>query len=62
MGGVKIAAHGALVVDALEEAAAVMRQREFAIRLDLKLGKGSATILTSDLSLDYVRINAEYTT
>jgi glutamate N-acetyltransferase / amino-acid N-acetyltransferase len=60
--GVKIAAHGALVVDALPEAAAVMRQREFAIRLDLKLGKGSATILTSDLSLDYVRINAEYTT
>jgi len=62
VGGVKIAAHGALVVDALPEAAAVMRQREFAIRLDLKLGKGSATVLTSDLSLDYVRINAEYTT
>jgi len=62
VGGVKIAAHGALVVDALPEAAAVMRQREFAIRLDLKLGKGSAVILTTDLSLDYVRINAEYTT
>ena len=62
VGGVKIAAHGALAVDALPEAAAVMRRREFAIRLDLKLGKGSATILTSDLSLDYVRINAEYTT
>jgi len=26
------------------------------------LGKSTATILTCDLSYDYVRINAEYTT
>ncbi len=62
VGRVKIAAGGAIVVEALEAAGAVMREREFAVRLDLKLGKGRATILTSDLSLDYVRINAEYTT
>jgi glutamate N-acetyltransferase/amino-acid N-acetyltransferase len=31
-----------------------------AIDLDLGLGDGSATYLTSDLSLDYVRINGEY--
>ena len=30
------------------------------IRLDLGLGEGSATYLTSDLSYDYVRINADY--
>jgi len=32
------------------------------IELDLALGDGSASYLTSDLSYDYVRINAEYTT
>ena len=30
------------------------------IELDLGLGDGSAGYLTSDLSYDYVRINAEY--
>jgi glutamate N-acetyltransferase / amino-acid N-acetyltransferase len=33
---------------------------ECSIRLDLGLGEGSATYLTSDLSYDYVRINADY--
>jgi glutamate N-acetyltransferase/amino-acid N-acetyltransferase len=32
------------------------------IELDLGLGSGSASYLTTDLSYDYVRINAEYTT
>jgi glutamate N-acetyltransferase/amino-acid N-acetyltransferase len=32
------------------------------IELDLGLGSGRATYLASDLSYDYVRINAEYTT
>jgi glutamate N-acetyltransferase/amino-acid N-acetyltransferase len=32
------------------------------IELDLGLGTGSASYLTTDLSYDYVRINAEYTT
>ena len=31
-----------------------------AIEVDLALGDGTATYLTSDLSYDYVRINAEY--
>ena len=30
------------------------------IALDLSLGDGRASYLTSDLSTDYVRINAEY--
>jgi len=30
------------------------------IDLDLGLGDGSASYLTSDLSYEYVRINAEY--
>ena len=59
---VKIAARGALLTDALEAAHEHMRQREFRIVLDLKLGRGAATVLTCDLSYDYVKINAEYTT
>ena len=34
----------------------------FAIELDLGLGTGSASYLASDLTVDYVRLNAEYTT
>jgi glutamate N-acetyltransferase/amino-acid N-acetyltransferase len=33
-----------------------------AIELDLGLGSGAASYLTSDLSYDYVRINADYRT
>jgi len=32
------------------------------IELDLALGTGSANYLTTDLSYDYVRINADYRT
>jgi glutamate N-acetyltransferase / amino-acid N-acetyltransferase len=60
--GVKVAARGALLVEALPQAAQKMREREFKVSLDLKLGGASATILTCDLSYDYVKINAEYTT
>jgi glutamate N-acetyltransferase / amino-acid N-acetyltransferase len=35
---------------------------DFRIELDLGLGDGGASYLTSDLSYDYVRINAEYRT
>jgi glutamate N-acetyltransferase/amino-acid N-acetyltransferase len=62
IGGVKVAARGAIITDALARAAEQMREREFAVRLDLRLGKAGAKILTCDLSYDYVRINAEYTT
>jgi len=33
-----------------------------AIELDLGLGAGSASYLASDLTYDYVKFNAEYTT
>ena len=62
IGGVKVAANGRLLTEALADAGARMKEREFAVRLDLRLGKSSARILTCDLSYDYVRINAEYTT
>ncbi|MGH7934409.1 MAG: bifunctional glutamate N-acetyltransferase/amino-acid acetyltransferase ArgJ [Candidatus Binataceae bacterium] len=62
VGGVRLAARGALLVDALAAAGASMREREFGVMLDLKLGQARAEITTCDLSFDYVKINAEYTT
>jgi glutamate N-acetyltransferase/amino-acid N-acetyltransferase len=62
IGGVKVAAAGRLIIDALPQAGKAMKARAFDVRLDLRLGNASAKILTCDLSYDYVRINAEYTT
>jgi glutamate N-acetyltransferase/amino-acid N-acetyltransferase len=62
VGGVKVASRGALIVGALEAAASKMREREFVITLDLHMGKARSQIVTCDLSFDYVKINAEYTT
>ena len=62
MGGIKIASHGALHTEALTAAAAAMKEREFSLMVDLRLGKASARVVTCDLSYEYVKINAEYTT
>jgi len=43
-------------------AAAQMRRDEVTIDVDLGAGRGSATVLTCDLTPEYVRFNAEYTT
>ncbi|HLH75793.1 MAG TPA: bifunctional glutamate N-acetyltransferase/amino-acid acetyltransferase ArgJ [Candidatus Binataceae bacterium] len=59
---VRIAARGKILVAALPAAALRMKQRQFALTVDLKQGRAVATVLTSDLSYDYVKINAEYTT
>jgi glutamate N-acetyltransferase/amino-acid N-acetyltransferase len=40
----------------------VLEQRDIVIELDLGLGKGNARAWGTDLSAEYVRINAEYTT
>ncbi len=42
------------------EATAVLRGDEFRIALDLHLGRHRSTVYTCDLSLDYVKINADY--
>ena len=42
------------------QAAACMDRDEFSIKIDLGAGPGRAQVLTCDLSLDYVRINADY--
>lgn len=42
------------------DGARVMAQPEYTIDIDLGLGDGAATVWTSDLSCEYIRINAEY--
>ncbi len=48
--------------DAEARGSAVLRNGEFSVTVDLRLGEGSATVYTSDLSYDYVKINADYRT
>ena len=57
-------ARGGLIADDYTEAAgaAVMAQDEFTVRVVLGRGGESETVWTSDLSYEYVRINAEYRT
>ena len=59
---IRIAARGMILTGALAAAAQAMRQREFSVRLDLKQGAARFSMMTCDLSYDYVKINAEYTT
>lgn len=40
----------------------ILSRREFSITVDLGMGKHEAIYVTSDISYDYVKINAEYTT
>ena len=60
---VRVAENG-LVAPSYTEAAgaAVMRRDEFTVRIGLGRGHCRETVWTSDLSYDYVRINAEYRT
>jgi glutamate N-acetyltransferase/amino-acid N-acetyltransferase len=39
-----------------------LKSKTVTIVVDLKLGKGSAKVLTCDLTEDYIKINAEYRT
>lgn len=61
IGEVPIVKHGQVVSDDWESAAhRVMQGREFSIQLDLKAGDGEASFLTTDMSEEYVTINADY--
>ena len=39
-----------------------LKMRNFSVIIDAGIGNGEASILTTDLSYDYVKINAEYST
>ncbi len=42
------------------QAARIMQKPEITLTIDLKMGSGSAVMLTCDFSVEYVRINADY--
>ena len=48
--------------DAEARGSEVLRKKEFSVTVDLKLGMGRSTVYTSDLSHEYVSINADYRT
>jgi glutamate N-acetyltransferase/amino-acid N-acetyltransferase len=61
IGKVPIVRQGLVESDDWESAAhRVMQEREFSILLDLKAGNGEASFLTTDMSEEYVTINADY--
>ncbi len=55
-------AKGGLIIDEKMEpkAAAIMKQQEISITLDLNCGFGTAQVFTCDLSREYIAINADY--
>jgi len=54
--------HGGLAQGAAAEAKAteVLRQKKFTVTVDLKTGQATGEIYTCDLSIDYIKINADY--
>jgi glutamate N-acetyltransferase / amino-acid N-acetyltransferase len=45
-----------------KDATKVLEKPEFTITIDLHMGKGVASVLTCDFSVEYVKINADYRT
>ena len=43
-----------------KEATKILKNPEFTLFIDMNMGSGSASLYTCDLSLDYVKINADY--
>ena len=43
-----------------ERAGEVIKKKSFKVTIDLHLGKGRFSVLTTDLSIEYVKINASY--
>ena len=62
LGDVVVFEAGAGVKADADRLACVMAAHDIAVHLDLGAGEAEARCLTCDLSPDYVRINAEYTT
>jgi glutamate N-acetyltransferase/amino-acid N-acetyltransferase len=63
LNGVRIVVGGGRAPDYSEaQGQAAMRETEITVRVSLGRGSSSAVVWTSDLSYDYVRINAEYRT
>jgi len=59
-GPLKVAKDGAAVDFSEAKALGLLKRKEVEVTIDLHLGKHDATVFTSDLSYDYVKINASY--
>ncbi len=62
LGELQLVAGGTPLSYSEEQATAIFAQPEIDVRIELDLGEGQATVWTSDLSYDYVRINGDYRT
>lgn len=63
LGEQQICRNGGRVPDFDEARAhAYLKQREFVVRMDFGVGNGQCRFWTTDLTAEYVRINAEYST
>ena len=61
LGDVLVAEYGGRAASYREElGAAVMKESEILVRVELGRGAQSATVWTCDFSYDYVKINADY--
>jgi glutamate N-acetyltransferase/amino-acid N-acetyltransferase len=59
--GVKLVENGLSLGEAAEKAAGrILKQRSFAVSIDLHQGVAEESVYTCDFGLDYVRINAHY--
>jgi glutamate N-acetyltransferase/amino-acid N-acetyltransferase len=61
-GGLKVAKAGCAVEFSEAKALGLLKRKEVEVEVNLNLGKAEATVFTSDLSYDYVKINASYRT
>ncbi|GGI07498.1 bifunctional glutamate N-acetyltransferase/amino-acid acetyltransferase ArgJ [Egicoccus halophilus] len=61
-GGITVCRFGVAATFDRGQAAVAMQQPEVSIEVDLGSGDAAATVLTCDLTPEYVRFNAEYTT
>jgi len=62
IGDVTVARRGRPIAGTLPRARRHMQGRDVRVALDLGLGRGTARMLTSDLTTEYVHFNAAYTT
>ncbi|MDQ3248225.1 MAG: bifunctional glutamate N-acetyltransferase/amino-acid acetyltransferase ArgJ, partial [Chloroflexota bacterium] len=62
MGELQLVAGGTPLDYSEGEATAIFKQPEIDVRVELGLGNGRATVWTTDLSYDYVKINGDYRT
>jgi glutamate N-acetyltransferase/amino-acid N-acetyltransferase len=62
MGGEKLSEGGTFGPGDVEKARTALKEREIAIVVDMHRGDAETSVLTNDLSVEYVRFNTEYTT